>query len=336
MKKAYHEIREALREMIASDNGKMKRLPTLRVLAKEFGCSPPTVLRAVRDLMNEGSLSMLRGGGYMTIPGNESPEDSKVVAMVIGSGMLSHLDSYYCRMRYHASCALSCCGNLAQVKIADLSLETHDGLFRLISRRTYAGVILVNPTPLIIKQIQKIRRNMAIPFGVFGGVDSCGPVSMTFDMNGNFTQLMRKLKERRSRRILAVSSAGNRWNAEMESVMARCSDWFETTECCWNDQGQQASDYLLENVSGKGRNFDTVVFIMFIPGLYSRLRESAPDCFCAMPEFAAIYEPDFRGLVMRFDLETAGRNFGCAMYELICGREPAHPHGTIPFEIEER
>lgn len=66
----YLEIAETLRRRVAA--GEIKagdRLPSMRAMAEQWGCSPNTVARAYAQLSQEGLVSAHRGGGTRVTPG---------------------------------------------------------------------------------------------------------------------------------------------------------------------------------------------------------------------------------------------------------------------------
>jgi molybdate-binding protein/DNA-binding transcriptional regulator YhcF (GntR family) len=72
----YQEIAEALRRRIAS--GELKpgdRVPPVREMARQWGCTPGTVSRAYAQLRQEGLLAGHRGSGTRVTPSELQPND---------------------------------------------------------------------------------------------------------------------------------------------------------------------------------------------------------------------------------------------------------------------
>jgi len=72
----YQEIAEALRRRIASGElGPGDKLPPVREMARQWGCTPGTVSRAYTQLGQEGLVAGHRGGGTRVTPNELQPED---------------------------------------------------------------------------------------------------------------------------------------------------------------------------------------------------------------------------------------------------------------------
>ncbi len=327
----YIGIKQQIFNLAQSDGGKPKRLPSLRVLAKRYGCSAPTVLRAVRDLTETNLLAPAPGGGYTTVP-MDSTGDIKVIAVLHGAGMNMFYDFYALRMKFHAAAYLSVINPC--IGIYESSLETQGQFGKLIRTRGYAGIILSCPTPAILEETRQATSEISIPYGVFGGGDSAGDASMIFDVKKNYQKVFVELMRRNRRRILVISNANNPSNAAVQSVLESNRQLFDKT-AFFNVSLQETEGFTLKNTGGHGQNYDAVVFIMNLRNLYEKLRSHAPDCFVAMPEFSAVLEKNFRGLVMKYDLDAAGRTFAASMDSLLTGKSPEHPHGSIACTLHE-
>jgi AraC-like DNA-binding protein len=327
----YAGIKQHLFNFAQSDGGKSKRLPSLRVLAKRYGCSAPTVLRAVRDLTETNYLVPAHGGGYTTVA-MDPARIVKILALLHGAGMNMSYDSYELRMKFHASYPLSMLDR--NIGIYEPNLETQGQFGKLIRTRGYSGIILSCPTPAIVEETRQATSEISIPYGVFGGDDPAGDASMTFDVRKNYQKVFVELQRRNRRRILVISSANHHSNAAVQSVLELTSQLFDET-AFFSGTLQETEEFALENTGGYGQNYDAVVFIMNLRNLYEKLRSQAPDCFFAMPEFSAVLEKNFRGLVMKYDLDAAGRAFAGSMDSLLMGKSPEHPHGSIACTLHE-
>ena len=331
MKNEYLEIRKKLEERIRNDRFRMP-LPTLRVLAKEFGCSAPTVMRAVQGLVSQGLLIPRPCGGY--VPSSYGISNTKTAAVIIGSGMHLYEDTYSCRMAYNAVYSLTMTmPDKKHVGVKDLYLNSFDDLTVPFFRQFYSGIILAAPVDQIRERIDKISREISIPYGVFGGLIHTGNVSSIFDIGNNSREVAQKLAERGRRRILVLSAANHPWNRPFEESLRSCGK-FEYVEIL--DDPEAAPEYVAGNIGGKGKNYDSIVFVMHIYRVYDVIRRTAPECLCIMPIFEAECIPDFHGLVMNFDVEAAGEVFGRAMHDAMWGPPGGKPvRNVIPFDLRE-
>ena len=328
----YKGIIHKLYQFAQEDGGRAKRLPTLRVLAEQFGCTHPTVLRAVRELLETGLLIQLKGGGYMTVP-QDSVGGFRNLAVVFGCGMNLTDAGYSIQIKYHALRELSMM--IWGLHFSELHAETCGELGRILRTGAYAGAVLCSPNPQIIPDVTEACRDLGIPVGVFAGCSGdAGDVSVTYGMKNNFLQVFEQLFRRKRHRVLAVSCPGNPWNPEMEKAIDAFSGKFEKSLFVV-DRSAAALEYILGNTGGRGEDFDAVVYVMHIHGAYEKLRDQTPDCLCVIPEFAFPYIKDFRGLVMRFDLESAGRDFARAMLSALNKEAPETSRSLIPCSLEE-
>ena len=133
-------------------------------------------------------------------------------------------------------------------------------------------------------------------------------------------------------RILVFPGYDQICNEALEETIRDFSDSFEFLEL-YQGPMEHAVEYGLQNIGKKGKKCDTVIFISMIPGAYAKLREKAPDCLFVSNKFIAAYEPDFHGLLMDFDLETAGKLFGKDMHDAIWENNTESVHRTIPCDI---
>ena len=337
MKKAYPEIRKKLEKMILGNSGQVIRLPSLQTLAKEFGCTAPTMMRAVQSLVANGYLTPRRGGGYISVPRNASDYHVKIAAQIVGSGMLEYEFSYFIQMRFHSVCELGIrCENCNRVGISELKFHTYDESNLLLRKGTYSGVILAAPMFEILKRTEKFCRSASIPLGVFGGTMPAGQVSAYYDVEDNFSTRMDALQKLGRRRILEISQPDPSRESARKSLFDRYADRFECVEFFSGDSERIAA-YIRQNTGGKGKNFDTVVFLTPICGMYEELRKNAPQCLCVMSNFAAALIPDYHGWINNFDIESAGKIFGKAMYDAIWRPDVFEPvHIPIPFSIMKK
>ena len=146
--------------------------------------------------------------------------------------------------------------------------------------------------------------------------------------------LFKRLIQKKRRRSLVLSQQDHGWNDGVRKAAEDMSGNFENV-VFMTDSITKICDYLHQNTGGEGEDFDSVVYLLNIFDTYEKLRVHAPDCLCVMPEFSSCLEKDFQGLVMRFDLENAGRQFGRAMTSILNKKIPENPQGFIPCSLEE-
>ena len=334
MSKPYLEIRKKLEERIREEEGEVQTLPTLRALAKEYGCTAPTMLRAIQSLVANGLLAPRSHGGYISVPESFFGRERKIAAVITGGGMHVYDSNYFCLMRFNAVFPFTCSDPLNVSGIANIYLNTYDDLKSILRNKFYSGLIFVSPKGEILKKMEKICRSAALPVGVFGADVPCGKISMSFDIRNDFYALFRELVKMGRRRILVYSGYNYFWNETMPETIREFSDSFETLEL-YQGAMEQAAEYGLQNIGKKGKKYDTVVFSALIPGAYAKQRAQAPECLFVTNNFATLYESDFHGLLMHFDLETAGKIFGKDMHDAVWENNSLSVHRTIPCDIRK-
>ena len=334
MKKEYLDIRKKLEARIRENGRQLKKLPSLRTLAKEFGCTAPTVMRAVQSLVANGLLAPQQNGGYIPITQRIFGGGRKITAVITGRGMHIYDTAFCCLMRFHATYTLACSESRNVSGISNITLNTYDELKSILQDKFYSGIILVCPSKEILTKVKRICRPAALPVGVFGANDPYGQVSMTFDPKIHFSALFRELVKMGKRRILVFSGYDYIWNEAMQETIRGFSDQFESAEF-YQGPMEQAAEYGLRNIGKKGKKFDTAVFTSLIPGAYAKLREKNPECLFVTNNFATAHEPDFHGLLMNFDVEAAGKIFGKDMHDAIWEDHSESVHRTIPCDIRK-
>ena len=334
MRNLYLDIRKKLEERIRNDGANCSVLPTLQTLADEFGCTAPTVMRAVQSLVAGGLLAPRSHGGYIPVPQKVFGGERKIAAVITGGGMHIFDSNFYCLMRFNAVFAFTCSENLNVSGIANIYLNSYDDLKSILKDKLYSGFILVCPKGEILKKVEKACRSAGLPVGVFGSNAPCGQISMTFDAGNYFSTLFRKLVKMGKRRILVFSGYNPISNETISETVREFSDQFESAEL-YQGPMEQAVEYGLQNIGKNGKKYDTVIFVALIPGAYAKLKEQAPECLFVSNNFATMREPDFHGLLMHYDLETAGKMFGKDMHDAIWENHSEPVHRTIPFDIRK-
>lgn len=329
----YQEIMLKLFRIAQEAEGNSIHLPTLRVLAEQFGCTAPTVLRAVRALIERGILAPLEKGGYRTIPQNVSGKTC-YIAVALRGGMDLLDDPYSMMIKYYATKDLS---NLTRnLYFSELHAMLRGDIGNTIRSGEYNGMILCFPNESIIPEAADACREKNIPLGIFGGNSDSrfGDFSMTYDVERDFRSLFEELVRRKRRRILLLSLPVHDWNDVIRRAMNDFSGSFEKIELLSVDIGGNI-DSLLRNTGGAGENYDCVVYTVNSFDSYEKLQRHAPDCLCVVSDFGTFRKKNFRGLVMHFDLDAASLQFGEAMSALLNKRKPENPRGIIPCSIQE-
>ena len=94
----YEKIRKYVVSQLAKAGSTPMRLASNRELAKQFGVSHPTVLKALKDLVADGYLTVKPGVGTFTRPSmSNACEGTKICGFLYGDGKQTFLTrSYWC------------------------------------------------------------------------------------------------------------------------------------------------------------------------------------------------------------------------------------------------
>ena len=328
----YKEIMLRLYHFVQTEGADSRRLPTLRQLAEQFNCTHPTVLRAVRELVKRDVLIQLKNGDYRTIP-QFTPKNTRYLALVYRMGMDLLESAFSADIKYNSIKYLT---HLPEnLNFSEIRESSCDDIGNSIRNGIYSGAILCTPTESIIPSVTDACRDMGIPLGVFGGISADdGDVSVSYNIEKDFLELFEQLIQRKRRRVLVLSMPPYSGNDSIREALKKYSGSFEKA-VFKAENIAELTDYILRNIGGEGEDFDCVVYFINISGTYRKIREKAPDCLCVMSNFGVWMEKDFRGLMMNYDLETAGIRFGKAMFSLLNKQIPENPRGFIPCSIQE-
>ncbi len=87
----YMRIRHYVFDWLASTKGSVVRLPSNRELARKFGVSQPTVVKALQELIREEYLTMRPGVGLFSNPDRMTESNSKLWGIILGDGRWAYL-----------------------------------------------------------------------------------------------------------------------------------------------------------------------------------------------------------------------------------------------------
>ena len=203
----YMKIRKFVISQIARCSGAgSMRLSSTREMAKRFGVSQPTVIRALKDLIADGHLIVKPGIGTFINPhGQEVRSDSKIFAIVTWDGKKSFIDrmvldcetTFIDALLYHShKFKVQNCELTSSLKEADVE----------IAQGGYDGVVWVSPREDAIPAIRRLKA-AGMPVVCVGakvdGVSSCR-VDFVAD-NCEVARLM--LQEGRQKIMLVIPAA---------------------------------------------------------------------------------------------------------------------------------
>ena len=95
----YEKLRKYVISQLAKSGSSPMRLASNRELAKQFGVSRPTVIKALKDLVDDGYLTVRKGIGVFTNPKQLHPtissKSTKLMGLLVGDGKQTFLTRNY-------------------------------------------------------------------------------------------------------------------------------------------------------------------------------------------------------------------------------------------------
>ncbi len=202
---AYEKIRKYVISQIARSGSSPMRLASNRELAKQFGVSHPTVIRAVKDLIEDGFLTVKRGIGTFTNPSLiQTPEGTKIFGILLSDGKATFMDRNIWRFAPALSERLLASSSRVRIQLCHLAQSRANACKELQSMRL-DGLLCISPGDAIIReQIGKLK-NSGLPVVSIGLNKVPGVSSFSYDFrrdNRKVAELM--LAEGRRRIVLML------------------------------------------------------------------------------------------------------------------------------------
>lgn len=217
----YINIRKRILDMLMSDFGAPRRLPPLRELAKTFGVTAPTVMRAVNALAVDGYLIHCKGGGMVSNRVYEKMRNIKLFGIVNGLGNPIYDIDYFLQVNAALSLELVSRSRMNYCT-ANLYMENPERLSALVRENNLAGLILVGAAPSIVKEAEKLHENGLPAIGLF--INSETISSNRFDETSacvEYELILNTLMRRRCKTILFCESVDEAYWNMLKKIIAR-------------------------------------------------------------------------------------------------------------------
>ncbi len=222
----YMKIRRYVLNRIYRANNKMIQLPTAQELATQFGCSRPTVSKAMKMLTDDGYVIGKPGIGSFTNPDRlGSGKGSRlhnlpIIGVIIADGMLVHYDIFFGTV---LSQVLEQVINLpAILHIINLTSLEPETIARDILAEDLDGLIWQTSFPLAEGIVSRLRK-ADLPVVVLG--DCAEPDADTFFFDADaLGREMAELLLARKRKNVVLLADREPWNLFKHSLIKTYAD----------------------------------------------------------------------------------------------------------------
>lgn len=302
----YMTIRNHIVGQIVSGDGLPRRLPSARKLAQTFGCTHPTVLRAIQDLVTEGWLSPCKRGGAITCDQTRNPQiHSKMFGFVVNYGK-QDFDTHFFQKLYD-TVASDLLARSYKYCVRNLYLESPSLLVTVTQESELSGLVLIAPHKQIVDNAVKLAAK-GLPVACFhrrdSRLDSCD-----ICVTENYFDVIRRLAEEDRRKLLVVGGDNYFYADNMKVAIANAQ-----ASCGVGDEilflsgSEHENEQAVVKLLASGRKFDAVIFLHLQLNIYNMFCERFDvnkECRFVTNQFAVFRDMGFTGYVLEFDLRKA-------------------------------
>ena len=196
----YEKIRKHVIGQLLRTGGSSKRLASNRELAKKFGVTHPTVIKALRDLVSDGFLTIKPGIGTFTNPGRlHLPHDVKLIGVIVGDGKNVLTPRVYWNLSPMLTEAIL--GRSEKFQIQHSFLSSTDIDAGGIMKMGLDAILSYCPAQLIIPVLRELKEERGVPVLSFAGRVP-GVSSFYFDFETDNCNVADKMLEEGRRKIV--------------------------------------------------------------------------------------------------------------------------------------
>ncbi len=326
----YERIRRYVIGEIAKAGDVPMRLASNREIARLFGVSHPTVMKALKDLIAEGFLTVKPGSlGTFTRPGKfNSAGSSKIIGLLAFDGKQVFNMPISCELLYACSSVLlrkSVCYKAQSCFINGPSSEVDAELSAL----GLDAVIWLFPPPSVIPSLRKLR-DSGIP--VLSVDDSADAefASVYFDHEAENCEIAGRMLDEGRRRIELFLLKSSRFK---ESSLAGVRKAFQERGLSYDDSfvffdSQDEAAAASFEASLKSLKPDAIIFNHDIMRVWKALKgglDIVSACRLYSMSLLLYDDMEYSGYVGRFDIMAAGRRMAESLLEQFEGRPALKP-----------
>ncbi len=298
------KIRQYMINLIFQSGDNVRQLPPARELAKRFGVSHPTVLRALQDLLDDGFLVKQGRGRIVTRPICRFPgETLRIFGIGIGDGR-EVLQSKVGQM-LTAGITLDILNRRHDYRLQPLILPRGaHSLSEVIGQYTFTGMVWVLPDSAVVRELRQARSD-GLPAAILGGRGD-GISSIGWNHEKEYYQVMsRLLDEGRGKTVVLNVDPDDRVKEQVCAGIRRaCGEWGKPYQDCiiLNGDDDQEMRRRLEDILSYGVRPEAVIFTGQVQPYLSLLRQSLDTrraCRLVGREFTIFKDMEFSGLIIR-------------------------------------
>ena len=259
---AYEKIRAFVIGQVVKSGSNPMRLDSYRAIASQFGVTQTTVMKALKDLVDDGFLTVKKGIGTFTCPERLSGrEDSKIIGLLFGDGKKVFTGRQDWRRAFEYLDALFQKSDSYQIQNIFLTSVKSEATREILSLGLN-GVIWISPESSIFDSMRELR-DAGFPQLSVGRVIE-GVTSTTPDIQQEYCSATEAMLKEGRRRILLVIPSSDQPDVFMPAI----AGWRKAFE---KRLLPYESSWVLTGVNDLKRNFS------------ERIAKLNPDgiCFCA-------------------------------------------------------
>lgn len=214
------KIRRYVLNRIHRAGGKALQLPTAQELAKQFGCSRPTVSKAMKTLTDDGYVIGRPGIGSFINPnieGNQkggNMDGMPIIGIIFGDGMVVHYEIFFGAVL--ARVLEQVIHRPAVLHIINLTSTNHEKIVKEILAEDLDGLIWEGPS-VEAKTILALRRH-GLPVVVMKSEPLPGCDCVYFDMDALGAEIANRLLAENRRNVVFLADR-KPWNAARGSLL---------------------------------------------------------------------------------------------------------------------
>lgn len=315
----YEKIRKYFFTQLTKSAGVPMRLASSREVAKEFGVTHTTVVRALKDLIDGGYLTVKKGVGVFTNPGKVStPPDSRVIGMFFGDGKTTLLTRMYVQLSLNFADNLLSRSPRFQVLHSFISADVAHAAQEIASSGL-DGVIWFKPCATVLPLLKTLRETTRLALFVVGARQP-GISSLDFNPEDDDYRSVTRMLAMGRRRIMLLgpendgdpTSVGRGYNRALAEAGLTCDPALIVAD---TEAVRQDFPRLLEQLKPDGIVFK-VNINRYWP--YFRANPALIDrCLCLSGDWSLYRDMGFRGLagfpLLRDAAETAAENIAAQL-----------------------
>lgn len=334
----YMKIRKFVISQIARCSGAgSMRLSSTREMAKRFGVSQPTVIRALKDLIADGHLIVKPGIGTFINPhGQEVRSDSKIFAIVTWDGKKSFIDRMVLNYETTFIDALLDYSHKFKVQNCELTSSLKEADVE-IAQGGYDGVIWISPREDAIPAILRLKAaGMAV---LIAGVKVDGISSCRIDFVADNYEVAKLMLQEGRQKIMLVAPA-----ARTAACRARAADGLSGIKAAFREFGREFDPSWVVTEDER-ENFgrvldltkpDAIIFNVHIQPYLEAVRarhDIVSECRLYCGKWSISKDMNYTGYLGIIDLQTAAER---AVANLVAQMNAPETAEILDFVMERK